>query len=66
MLGIEKRSLFQRIESLRDEIPEDEQKEMVETIIDVMREHQLSFDQAHKVLDLAAATLRTISAELLL
>lgn len=60
------KSLFEKIESLRDSIPEDEQKEMAESIIGVLREHRLTFSQAHQILDVVYSTLRVMSHSLLL
>lgn len=58
--------LFKKIQSLREQIPEQEQKEMAAAIIDVMREHRLTYDQCFEVLRVVDLTLERMSRALML
>lgn len=58
---LEKQWLYDEIDMLRDEIPEDEQKEIAERIVDTLRGHRLTFFQAYGILRVAKATLEAMA-----
>lgn len=58
--------LFERISSLRESIPECEQKEMVESIVEIFKAHNITYDQAENVLLLVRTTLGEMSKSLVI
>lgn len=56
--------IFEMIERLKDEIPENEQKEMVARIISILKECNITYNQAYGILNLADATLKEMSRAL--
>ena len=61
---LEKQWLYDEIDMLRDEIPEDEQKEIAERIVDTLRGYRLTFFQAYGILRVAKATLEAMTQAL--
>lgn len=55
------RKLFDEITRLKDLIGEDEQEKMVTDIINVFKEHKLTYNQSFEILDLVKVTLSTLS-----
>lgn len=55
------RKLFDEVTRLKDLIGEDEQEKMVTDIINVFKEHKLTYNQSFEILDLVKVTLSTLS-----
>lgn len=53
--------LFDEVTRLKDLISEDEQEKMVTDIINVFKEHKLTYNQSFEILDLVKVTLSTLS-----
>ena len=51
------RKLFDEVTRLKDLIGEDEQEKMVTDIINVFKEHKLTYNQSFEILDLVKVTL---------
>ncbi len=55
------RKLFDEVTKLKDLISADEQEKMVTDIINVFKEHKLTYNQSFEILDLVKVTLSTLS-----
>jgi hypothetical protein len=53
--------VFETLASTNERISEEEAKEVTASIIDVLKQHQLTYSQAYAVLDVAKATLMAMS-----
>jgi len=53
--------LFETIREARAIVSADESKEIAASIIDVMKQHQLTYSQTYKILDVTKATLAAMS-----
>ena len=55
------RKLFDEVTKLKDLISADEQEKMVTDIINVFKEHKLTYNQSFEILDLVKVTISTLS-----
>lgn len=55
------RKLFDEVTKLKDLISADEQEKMVTDIINVFKEHKLTYNQSFEILDLVKVTLSALS-----
>ena len=60
-MNIIARKLFAEVTKLKDLISADEQEKMVTDIINVFKEHKLTYNQSFEILDLVKVTLSTLS-----
>ncbi len=60
-MNIIARKLFDEVTKLKDLISADEQEKMVTDIINVFKEHKLTYNQSFEILDLVKVTLSTLS-----
>ena len=60
-MNIIARKLFDEVTKLKDLISADEQEKMVTDIINVFKEHKLTYNQSFEILDLVKVNLSTLS-----
>ena len=60
-MNIIARKLFDEVTKLKDLISADEKEKMVTDIINVFKEHKLTYNQSFEILDLVKVTLSTLS-----